>query len=126
MTLSEQIRQCRVGAVHNPFQGSDKRVLFVCSMGLLRSPTGARIYASKFNTRSCGVWPDALIPISVELVEWADEVVFVHQNTYKAAMEYFAGYNFDDKIKVLNISDEYEHMHPELIKQFEEQYESRS
>ena len=27
-------------------------------------------------------------------------------------------------IKILNIPDEYEHMHPELIKHFEQQYET--
>jgi rhodanese-related sulfurtransferase len=46
-TLSEKIRDCRDGVVKNPFQGTDKKVVFVCSMGILRSATAARIYGHK-------------------------------------------------------------------------------
>jgi predicted protein tyrosine phosphatase len=127
-TLSDDIRRCRASAVHNPHQGNDRRVVFVCSMGLLRSPTGARIYAHRYNTRSCGVWPDALIPLTKELLEWANEVVFVHPTTYDAAVERFGEdvlHQYErsgTKITILEIPDNYEHMHPEMIKHFKEQY----
>ena len=58
---------------NNPYQGKDKRVLFVCSAGLLRSATAARIYASKYNTRAAGSANYALVPVSDELIAWADE-----------------------------------------------------
>lgn len=127
MTLSDQIRQCRAGAVSNPYQGSDKRVLFVCSMGILRSATGARIYANRYNTRCAGSWHDALIPLNNNLLSWAQEIVFVNRNNYEQVQRYMLDENMDltsdFNVRVLDIPDRYTHMHPELIKAFHEQYE---
>ena len=86
-TLSDEIRACRDGVIHNPFQGKDKKVVFVCSMGILRSATAARLYAHKYNTRSTGSWNDALIPLTATLLEWADEVVFVNREIPKIMPE---------------------------------------
>jgi predicted protein tyrosine phosphatase len=121
-TLSDAIRNCRTGVVANPFQGNDRKVVFVCSMGILRSATGARLYANKYNTRSVGTWPDCLIPLTQVLVNWADEIVFVNESNYKQAVKKF-DLDAAASIRVLNIPDNYEHMHPELIKAFKEQYE---
>lgn len=123
--LSNEIRRCQMGAARNPYQGSDKRVLFVCSMGILRSATAARLYAQKYNTRACGTYDDALIQISPMLLAWADEVVFVNEANYNHVKNAYDGEEFHHNIKVLDIPDMYEHMHPELIKAFEEQYEPR-
>lgn len=108
---------------NNPYQGNDKRVLFVCSAGLLRSATAARIYAGKYNTRAAGSAEYALIPVTPELLLWADEVVFV--NAYNAQQVYqkFDMDTFDCVTVELDIPDDYKHMHPELIKAFKEQYE---
>lgn len=125
-TFSEQIRDCRDGVVRNPYQGTDKKVVFVCSMGILRSATGARLYAHKYNTRTAGTWADALVPLTPILIEWADEIVFVNQEN---ATMIFAQLDPDEyirvkeKSKILDIPDKYPHMHPNLIKAFQEQYE---
>jgi predicted protein tyrosine phosphatase len=131
-TFSEQIRACRDGVVRNPYQGTDKKVVFVCSMGILRSATGARLYAHKYNTRTAGTWSDALIPLTPILMAWADELVFVNKHNYeqvKLAYEADGGnegdFDKDFNVKVLDIPDSFPHMHPELIKAFEEQYEPR-
>ncbi len=97
-TLSDEIKLCRDGAVDNPYQGDDKKILFVCSMGILRSATGARLYGMKHNTRAAGTYAEALVPVTAMLVAWAHEIVFVNQ-------------------------DNYPHMHPELVRAFDEQYE---
>lgn len=125
MTLSEQIKNCREGPFSNPFQGDDKKVVFVCSMGILRSATGARLYAHKYNTRSCGTWAEALIPLSENLLQWADEVVFVNAENYSNAISKFGleQLNSIPSIRVLKIPDEYPHMHPKLVQAFKEQYE---
>ena len=125
-TLSDKIRDCREGVVRNPYQGTDKKVLFVCSMGILRSATGARLYAPKYNTRTAGSWHDALVPITAILIAWADEIVFVNKENYEQVVKQLDGEAFDfvdKKSKVLNIPDQYPHMHPELIKAFKGQYE---
>ena len=121
MTFSDEIRNCKDGVVSNPYQGKDKKVLFVCSMGILRSATAARIYANRFNTRCAGTYSDALIPLSPILVAWADEIVFVNKENFEMfakSVDDVSHYN----ITVLDISDEYEHMHPKLIEEFEKQY----
>jgi predicted protein tyrosine phosphatase len=120
-TLSDEIKNARYGAVANPYQGNDKKVLFVCTMGILRSATGARIYASKYNTRSAGTdLEEALIPVTQTLLDWADEVVFVNPKNYGDLVGKF---KLPDNIKVLNIPDDYPHMDKEIIAAFSEQYE---
>lgn len=124
MTLTDKIRNCTDGVIDNPYQGTSKKVLFVCSAGILRSATAARIYANKYNTRCAGTGQDyALIPLTERLMEWADQIVFVHTNNYDRASHDFNLAPYLDKIRVLDIPDEYDHMHPQLINHFEEQYE---
>lgn len=107
----------------NPFQGNDKRVLFVCSAGILRSATAARIYAQKYNTRACGSYEYALIPLTDDLVAWAQEIVFVNNENFKAASHTWDFDQMDKQIRVLDIPDKYEYMNPELIQEFKKQYE---
>lgn len=122
--LSEQIRNCRHGVVANPYQGTDKKVLFVCSMGILRSATAARLYAPKYNTRCAGTWGDALIPLTPTLLAWANEIVFVNKANYEQAVAEFGLDIFKETpTRVLDIPDSHPHMHPELIKEFNLQYE---
>ncbi len=124
MNLTDKIRQYDKGVIQNHYQGSDKKVLFVCSAGILRSATAARIYGRKYNTRCAGTGLQyALIPLNEILMDWADEVVFVNPYNYDQAGFYFDLVPYMDKIKVLDIPDEYEHMDPRLINEFEQQYE---
>lgn len=126
-TLSDEIRQCRDGVVKNPYQGPDKKVVFVCSMGILRSATGARLYAHKYNTRTAGTWSDALVPLTPVLIAWADELVFVNKSNYDSVINAIEDEEVrkvvKDKSLYLNIPDTYPHMHPSLIQAFKEQYE---
>lgn len=73
----------RLGNCKNPFQGKRKRVLCLCSAGLLRSPTIAWVLSNEpfnFNTRAAGVNTEyALIPVDTVLLEWADLVVGAEQ-----------------------------------------------
>lgn len=127
MTFSDDIRRMRNGVVRNPYQGTDKKVVFVCSMGILRSATGARLYAHKYNTRTAGTYADALIPLTPILVAWTDELIFVNRENYNSFLKKVDVDVYESdiahKVKVLDIPDQYEHMHPELIKAFNEQYE---
>lgn len=103
-------------------QGSDKKVLFVCSAGILRSATAARIYADRYNTRCAGTEDYALIKISHELFIWADEIVFMNAYNYFSCCKQM---DFDyPNYKVLGIPDEYDYMQPELINEIRSQYEA--
>jgi predicted protein tyrosine phosphatase len=69
----------RIGNASNRYQGKYKRVLAVCSGGLLRSPTIAHTLAAEpynYNTRSVGIDETyALNILDQVLLEWADEIV---------------------------------------------------
>jgi predicted protein tyrosine phosphatase len=108
---------------NNMYQGHDKRVLFVCSAGILRSATGARLYSKKYNTRACGTHNYALIPLSANLILWADEIVFVNMENHAEACTKFNMDEYDGRVKILSIPDDYCHMQPELIQYFIKQYE---
>jgi len=125
MNLTDRIRQYDKGVIYNPYQGFDKKVLFVCSAGVLRSATAARIYGRKYNTRCAGTGLQyALIPLNEILMEWADEIVFVNPYNREQADLCFDLVPYLHKIKVLDIPDEYEHMDPRLIDHFYQQYEA--
>ena len=117
---------------NNFYQRHDKypRWLLVCSAGLLRSATGANLYAKKgYNTRNAGTHSYALIPLSANLIAWADKIIFVNKENYQAALSLFEEGEFwineklrDKEVTVaLDIPDDYEYNDPELIKHFESQ-----
>lgn len=126
MTKTEAMFENRCPYDHSA-QGYDHRTLFVCTAGLLRSPTGARVGASMgLNTRSCGTsLRYALVPISVNLVNWAETIYFVNEENYHEALDLFP---FDsgtyteilNKSVILDIPDDYDYMDPQLVKIFTE------
>ena len=76
----------------NKYQGIASRYLFVCSAGILRSPTAASVADSLgYNSRSCGSHNYALIPISVNLITWADKIFFMEENNYHETLDTFYG-----------------------------------
>ena len=109
----------------NPYQGTDHRALFVCSAGILRSATMANYYAKKgWNTRSAGSHEYALIPVSANLLAWADQIYFVNQENFLAVMDVWGNSEFTDKLKkaiVLDIPDNYEYNNAKLLKIIVEQ-----
>lgn len=109
----------------NPYQGKDLRILFICSAGILRSATMARMYAGKYNTRCAGSHSYALIPVTPNLLAWAQRIVFVHQsNKLMVEKKFDLNEWFEPhEITVLNIPDDYDHMNPELCKIIEQQFE---
>lgn len=109
---------------NNPYQGSYKRVLAVCTAGLLRSPTLARILTCDYgyNSRSCGSNPRAaLIFINENLVQWADKIYFLDLDNYTETLYNFNTMseefltNLKEKSHVLGVPDIYEYMQPELV-----------
>lgn len=115
MSTLNRIHNCT-----NPFQGKEKRVLCLCSAGLLRSPTAAIVLQREFgcNTRAAGVNEEfALILADEVLYTWADEIVAVESNV--AA---YVPNRWVDKLIVLNIPDIYPRMDKDLQKIIKEQY----
>jgi len=112
--------------IHNSFQGDTKKVLTVCSAGLLRSATLQNFLIREYgyNVRNCGTEESyALIPISEALLKWADEIVFVNEENYLNVHHYLEEYNLIDKSYFLNIPDMYSFNDPELVEICKDQYE---
>ncbi len=107
----------------NPYQGEYKRVLCVCSAGVLRSATTAVVLAQEpfnYNTRSAGVEFYALIPVTEVLLTWADEIVCMtkeHENKLKLITK--------KPIKCLDIPDSYEYRNEDLMKMISKNYKEK-
>ena len=111
---------------NNPYQGNYPRVLFVCSAGLLRSATGATVGSRMgYNTRNCGTEHYALIPLSANLIAWAEKIYFVNEYNLLSAIETFE-HNpeildmLEAKSVTLDLEDKYDYMSPTLVNIFTE------
>lgn len=117
----------RLANCKNRLQGEAKRVLCVCSAGLLRSPTAAFVLSQDpygYNTRSCGLTPEyALIPFDPVLLRWADEVVCMEEWMEKEIAPLIARYP-EKKLVCLGIEDSYGYKDPNLINQIREKYDA--
>ena len=111
----------RKHTANNPYQGRFKRVLCVCSAGLLRSPTAAVVLSGEpfnYNTRAAGIEKSyALIPVDDVLLDWAHEIVCMtaDQKDQLLAMT-------DKPIICLGIDDNFEYRDPVLISLIKSRY----
>jgi len=108
----------RMSNSKNEFQGPAKRVLCVCSAGLLRSPTMAALLQHDYgyNTRAAGCVKEyALIFADVALVYWADEIVFAEQEHKDTMLSYLEKQELPPH-QVLDIPDRYSRGNMELEK----------
>ena len=127
-----QAKRNQLNNVNNIYQTDTKRVLCVCSAGMLRSPTLANVLHHEFgyNTRACGTSQEyALIPITEALIAWADEIVFVNIHARKD-VEYIDQdedmlQSWSPKVLTLDIPDDYnwneEELRKECLKQYKQQ-----
>lgn len=119
--MDSDITRNQLNVVHNEFQKPHKykRALCVCSAGILRSPTMAKILGERFNynTRAVGATPEyALIPASHALVEWSD-IIFCADEWNQQAMLTQFGKRIKESKKLmycLNIPDNYNYRDTEL------------
>ena len=116
----------RMGVHSNQFQGHYKKVLTVCSAGILRSATAAHILSAdpyNFNTRNVGIESYALIPLTEDLLRWADEIVCMQKEHEIFVLKKMLAWSIPEKrIITLNIEDIYEYRHPELVRLVIEKY----
>jgi predicted protein tyrosine phosphatase len=119
--------------IQNPNQGPQKRVLCVCSGGILRSPTAAVVLAAppySFNTRAAGTLDFALIQVDHHLIGWADEILCMeekHKVVIERLFQPSERYPKDSPppIFVLNIPDNYDYRDPDLIRRIKRAYDSK-
>lgn len=112
----------RLANAKNYFQGDYKKVLCVCSAGLLRSPTAAFVLSQEpynHNTRAVGINEDfALIPFDEVLIHWADLILCMQKDQYDIIKNHT-----NKDVVCLGIRDEYAYRDPELIEAIKKAYD---
>lgn len=84
-------------------------ILFVCSQAKLRSRTAAIVCKNASNsTKYCGTDADADVPITQELVDWADVIILMEQHHRNKVRRKFKGQSH--KMQVWGIEDKYDFM----------------
>ncbi len=123
----------RIANAGNRFQGQYKRVLCVCSAGLLRSPTAALVLSQdpfNFNTRAVGISREyGLIPIESVYIHWADEIVTMETNHTEIVQNLIKNIGILDsapKIIQLDISDDFAYRDPTLIELIKNTYNEKA
>jgi predicted protein tyrosine phosphatase len=120
----------RLHNVTNPAQGPAKKVLCVCSAGLLRSPTAAWVLGNppfNFNTRAAGLMEEyALIPVDDVLLTWADEIVTMEGWQSDIVLTRLCGLKMDTPVYNLDVEDAYNRMDLALQKQIADRYTERT
>jgi len=95
-----------------------KKLLFVCSQNRLRSPTAEHVFSLRgdVETASAGLNHNAEVPLSAELVEWAD-LIFVMEKTHldKLRRKFKRHLHGHGRVICLNIPDDYDYMDPVLV-----------
>ena len=93
------------------------RLLFICGRNRMRSPTAEARFDGheQVQTLSAGVNPDADVPVSAELIEWADRI-YVMERAHRDNLNARFGEALRGKrVTCLGIPDRYEYMQPQLI-----------
>ena len=107
----------------NPYQGKYKRVLCICSAGILRSPTAALVLAQEpynFNTRAAGLTAEfALVPVDEVLLHWAQEIVVMDDRQARQILDML---DEPKTIITLGIPDNYGYRDPDLIEAIKAAY----
>jgi predicted protein tyrosine phosphatase len=98
-------------------EGNFRRVLCVCSAGILRSATIAWVLSNepyRCNTRAVGLGDYALIRVTPQLLQWADEIVCADKEQHDAITRMT-----DKPVHCLHIPDQYDFRSPELVSAIE-------
>ena len=120
----------KIANVGNRFQGDFKRVLCVCSAGLLRSPTAAYVLSLppyNFNTRAAGIASEyAVIEVDTVLLSWADEIVCMqheHADAVNGMLAHVLG-GKDKPVHVLGVPDSYPYRDEKLMQIIRDRYDA--
>lgn len=103
------------------------KVLFVCSENRMRSPTAAAVFSEyqDIEARSAGTNADCAVPVTGELLDWAD-VVLVMEEMHRGRIErQFPDRLGDTRLAVLSIPDVFPFMDPLLVDMLRERVPAR-
>ncbi|MBW4513415.1 MAG: low molecular weight protein tyrosine phosphatase family protein [Scytonematopsis contorta HA4267-MV1] len=98
-----------------------KKLLFICSQNRLRSPTAEAVFSEYegIEAQSAGLNHDAEVPLSPEMIYWAD-IIFVMEKTHRSKLSTrFKQFLKGKRIICLDVPDNYNYMDSDLIKLLE-------
>jgi len=92
-------------------------VLFVCSRNRLRSPTAEAVFADHpgWDVASAGLNHDADVPLTRELVQWADAILVMEKAHRTRLASRFRADLKGKRVICLEIPDRFRYMDPELV-----------
>ncbi len=101
------------------------KILFICSINRMRSKTAEEIYKDdkRFEVKSAGTEPGAIVVLTKEMVEWADLIAVMENHHRNQIRKKFHELYQKKRIVCLHIPDEFDYMQPELIELIKEQFE---
>jgi predicted protein tyrosine phosphatase len=104
------------------FLASRLKILFVCDANRLRSPTAEAIFTGRphLDVKSAGLAKQATVPLTVELLEWADIIFVMEKRQRNVIQSRFKEIYRHKRIICLYIPDDFEFMDRELIRLLEE------
>ena len=87
-----------------------RHVLFICTQNRLRSPTAEQVFADwpGIETASAGLGNDAEVPVSPELLAWADIVFVMEAHIEKQIRRRFAEHLEGKRLICLDIPDDFQ------------------
>ena len=97
------------------------KVLFICGKNKWRSPTAEQVFSGHqgLQCASAGLSNDAELPLSAELVAWA-ELIFVMEKQHKSRLSaQFRPQLRGKRVVCLDIPDNYRFMEPALVELLE-------
>lgn len=94
-----------------------EKLLFVCTYNLSRSRTAEVLLIGHplYEARSAGTHLDARIPISTELVTWADRIFVMEEHHAIFVRSRFPQHLESRRLVILGIPDDYQPMADDLI-----------
>jgi len=99
-------------------------VLFVCTAGMQRSPTGAELFARKgYDTKYAGMLARDEAELTADKLRWADHVVVMESRHRRFIKQNFPKLYDSTPVTTLNIPDIYVKNDPELVQMIEEKME---
>lgn len=94
-----------------------ERILFVCTFNLSRSRTAEVLLVGHplYEARSAGTHLDARIPISTDLVDWAERIFVMEEHHATFLRGRFPQHLESRSLVILDIPDDYQPMAEDLI-----------
>jgi predicted protein tyrosine phosphatase len=97
--------------------GTPAKLLFVCTHNLSRSHTAQMMLLAQtaYEVRSAGTSVHAPVPLSAELVAWADRLFVMEEHHAEHVRARFAAVLGGRPLICLNIPDDFQPLAPDLV-----------